>query len=1272
MIKSGHNLSISKYFYSYRDFFSILILTILFFFFFFLSYQRVTKFAEQIAIHQARTHFLKDKNIRLWASIHGGVYVPADNLTPPNPYLLHIPFRDIKRDDGTLLTLMNPAYIFRQISDQYKIEHGVINHITSLNPIRPENAPFEWERLALNNLNAPDKEFIEFTKVEGKPFLRFMKAFVTEKSCLKCHISQGYREGEIRGGISVTLPLEDLFSWRNENIKNQWSLLAFLWAAGTVLILLNSRKIAREKRLTLEVLDSLKKERDIFIAGPVMILKWRNCGNWPVERVSGNVSDILGYTEKEFLNGTVLYSSIIHNDDFERVENEVKRALNLKKKRFSHEPYRLTAKDGRIVWVLDYTSIEYNGQGDLVSFHGYLVDITSQKQYEEKLERNQYVLNQAQKIANFGVWTFDLERKEFSWSDETYRMFGLEQGESSFSENSFWSLVDPEDRNRVKESYYESIKKRQAFDVVCKFLINDSIVRYIHWRSETFYADDNKPLKSIGTFSDITERKEYEKVLNEINERLAFTISAANLGTWDWDIVTSEVIFNDIWAEMLGYKIEEIEFNLSTWEKLVHPDDMTEVMVILTDHLEGRTPIYRAEHRLRHKSGKWIWILDVGKVISWDREGKPLRALGIHLDITEMKEAKIALEENEHRLRSLINSTPDIICFKDGKGRWLEANSADIELFGLQDIDYHGKTDLELAQFTHPVSKGSFKTCKLSDDMTWEKKELLRTVEVIPRQDGTTSIYDVIKVPLFNPDGTRKGLVVLGRDITSLKETENELLETNKRLEKALDIAKEMAEKAREASHAKSVFLSNMSHELRTPLNAIIGYAQLLAQDTDADRDKLKGIEIIEQSAEHLLLIINDILDLSKIEAGKTTLTYTPFRLKEFLNGIVNIISLRTKDKGLDFIYEDSDNLPDLIEADEVRLRQVLLNLLSNAVKFTSSGFCALKVKCLVEAKEACLTFMVEDTGVGVSEDIQDKIFEPFHQAGDRLHHAEGTGLGLGISRDLVRLMGGELEVLSPLFESPVNNQGGGSRFYFTLHTPLISSIASCKLKERLKISGYTSEEGGGVSKKILIVDDNESNRKVVRDSLEATGFMVDEAQNGSYVMETCEKFKPDLVLMDIFMPGTDGLATAEVMKDSPGTANIPLIAMTASTSIFDNPKYASKKEYFNGVIVKPYDLHELLKMIAGLLRLSHLYSENDERQKCVSEKNIVFPPEEKLTELLEAVQLGDIMGTLQQVETLSFMDSGRYEIFASFIRELADDCRLMEIENFILSHSKE
>ena len=298
-----------------------------------------------------------------------------------------------------------------------------------------------------------------------------------------------------------------------------------------------------------------------------------------------------------------------------------------------------------------------------------------------------------------------------------------------------------------------------------------------------------------------------------------------------------------------------------------------------------------------------------------------------------------------------------------------------------------------------------------------------------------------------------------------------------------------------------------MSHELRTPLNGILGYAQIMQQDKSLDDLQHTGVNVIRQSGEHLLMLINDILDVAKIEAGKTSLCRSDIQLAQFIHIIVEMIRVKAEQKGLKFICDIAPDVPQWGRIDEKLLRQVLLNLLSNAIKFTDRGQVMLQVRVTPSAR---LRFEVRDTGSGIDVAELDTIFQPFEQVGDAQRRLGGTGLGLSISRQYVRRMGGDIQVESVL--------GQGSTFWFELEVPVVVAETATAMTRRI-VTGYQ-----GPRQIVLVVDDLAENRAMVADMLKPLGFEVVEAANGREALEIAQNLLPHLILMDIVMPEMDGL----------------------------------------------------------------------------------------------------------------------------------------------------
>ena len=449
-----------------------------------------------------------------------------------------------------------------------------------------------------------------------------------------------------------------------------------------------------------------------------------------------------------------------------------------------------------------------------------------------------------------------------------------------------------------------------------------------------------------------------------------------------------------------------------------------------------------------------------------------------------------------------------------------------------------------------------------------------------------------------------------------------------------LQLAKSAAESA---NKAKSDFLANMSHELRTPLNAILGYAQLLKRDPNLGEKQQKAAKTIDESGSHLLTLINDILDLSKIEAGKFEICLATVNLHSFLSGIADIIRIRAEDKALAFSCALSPGLPGMVLADGKRLRQVLINLLGNAIKFTDHGRVELAVDLASHGEsEVRIRFEVRDTGVGLEPDELASIFRPFEQVGEMERRAGGTGLGLAISRQLVALMGGAIEVRS---EPRV-----GSVFGFELSLTPDNSMP-VEAKALAPVSGYRGER-----RKILVVDDTAVNRAVLEDMLAGLGFTIYHAKNGREAIETIEAERPDLVLMDVRMPEMDGLEATRRVRAAQRISATPIVMLSAGATADEQDQ--SLAAGANGFLPKPIAEPALLKAIAEHLEIEWIQADDAGGDNTAMGDMPALAPEQ-LKELHLLAQAGNMRAIRDYADALVARDDN-FSTFARRLRQLA------------------
>ncbi|MEB3342599.1 ATP-binding protein [Okeania sp.] len=494
---------------------------------------------------------------------------------------------------------------------------------------------------------------------------------------------------------------------------------------------------------------------------------------------------------------------------------------------------------------------------------------------------------------------------------------------------------------------------------------------------------------------------------------------------------------------------------------------------------------------------------------------------------------------------------------------------------------------------------------------------------------------------------------------------------------------KKTKEAAETANEAKSEFLANMSHELRTPLNGILGYAQIMNNSQSWGEKEQKGIRVIAQCGSHLLTLIDDILDISKIEAQKLDLEPHDFHFPAFLQGVVEVIRIKAEQKRIELVYQADSNLPIGIIADEKRLRQVLINLLGNAVKFTDTGKVVFRVKNSPEQSSQSLElsenqtqvtpdsnshpsktikFTVQDTGVGIPEDKIETIFAPFEQVGAPAKKSQGTGLGLAISSQMVKLMGSEIKVKSQL--------GVGSTFSFAVKFPLsYDLVQSSSHLDGKQIIGY---EGG--EKTILVIDDRWENRSVLINLLKPLGFTTVEAENGSEGLAKIEQLKPDLVVTDLYMPTEDGFEMLKELRTSDELKDLRVIVSSASVSNID--RQYGLDAGGDDFLPKPVNAQELFKMLETHLEIEWKYSQIENLEissrspvlsTVIDKSQVLAPPVEELEILLDLVRRGNLQKLIEKAEQLQQLDS-KYTSFIEPILQWADNFQADEIEDFIMS----
>ena len=687
--------------------------------------------------------------------------------------------------------------------------------------------------------------------------------------------------------------------------------------------------------------------------------------------------------------------------------------------------------------------------------------------------------------------------------------------------------------------------------------------------------------------------REQNEYLDHQNTRLSNLIKGTNAGTWEWDMVTNEVLINERWIDMLGYTLEEVApFNLSKFLELVHPEDRTSLNDNLAPIYNKETDLLESKFRMKHKNNGWIWVNSIAKVSQRDCESRASMMSGIHIDITE---AVMSAEKIHERLieTELIADFTSELLIKDSRDLMKVIYRLIDKVCSIKEHVYW-----DVSFFEHEEENGSLahynnykvllpKQIKNGDMSIYPSfyealrgEKALTVFSKYSRDKLSTSEADWMTSNGFNctvvcplqVDGVLKGYLafeaICGEFEIDHDESHfykilvNAISEAMKKdaYEKGLIESKELADAA---NIAKSQFLANMSHEIRTPLNGILGYLHLIS-DSEALLEAKKYCDTAQKVTNSMMQLIDDILDFSKIEAGKLKIVHEYFDVRERFNEVLDMYRYEALNKKVTLEMIIRDEVPNYILMDTTRLKQIVSNLINNAIKFSNKGEIMIEVG-YDDAATPRLIIKISDDGIGISEEQFNAVFEPFNQ-GDNSSRRKfgGTGLGLAIVKKLVEMLGGTIEIKSIL--------DVGTEFLIVIPVEVIyeetsGSMISKPDKEPLEAYGI----------RILIVDDNEINQMVVQKVMEKKGFICDVAADGKAAIEAVKSVDYDCVFMDVQMPIMDGYEATEIIRNIPSKSRTYIVAMTANAMEGDREKclQAGMDDY----ISKPLDYNLMAEL---------------------------------------------------------------------------------------------
>ena len=876
----------------------------------------------------------------------------------------------------------------------------------------------------------------------------------------------------------------------------------------------------------------------------------------------------------------------------------------------SREEFIMDEK-GEKRWLLTSKLPLRDRNDQIIGLVGIAHDITVRKQAEDAIRENERFLKETQIIAELGTYTMDITSGKWKSSEVLDTIFGID-GEYDRSVEGWGSIIHPEWQKIMTDYFIQVVMgTKSKFDKEYKIIRRtDNSERWVHGIGEIKFNEKNQPITMVGTIKDITEKKQAEKVtevLYEISKAIYSTVSINELFQSIHNLLSSIIPADNLFIALLTkngkalsfpYAKDEFDKNLEDWTDMdlfnsqsltVEVLDTEQSLLLNVVQLQerystGRNKVWGTEPKcwlgiplmLRENAIGVMVVQDYHNGYAYNvKDVAILEMAATQIAIAiERKQSEESLLKSEERFRSVTKSANDAIITSDSMGIIIDWNKGAEKIFGYQEEEIVGRylTKIMPQHYVEQHSTGLERMSRSGD-----KHIIGKTVEVHGLHKNGNQFPIEISISQWETD-SGKFFTAIIRNITERKKAEEEfkrigedLQETNSFLEEATARANHLAEQAEMASIAKSEFLANMSHEIRTPMNGVIGMTGLLL-DTDLNDEQRRYAVIVRASGESLLCLINDILDFSKIEAKKLDLETIDFDLSILLDDFASALAMRSAEKGLELLCTADPVVPTLLRGDPGRLRQILTNLVGNAIKFTESGEVAVRVSLMVNNEnDVLLNFSVRDTGIGIPKDKIGLLFGKFSQVdASTTRKYGGTGLGLAISKQLAELMGGDAGVKS--------EEGKGSDFWFTVRFG----------KQEVGKQGEIIPPANLRDLRVLIVDDNATNREILNTRLTSWGMRPSEAEDGPSALKLLyrsldenDPFK--ISVIDMQMPEMDGEELGRIIK---GDKRISDTRMILLTSLGSHGKSRHYKEIgFAAFATKPIRHQELKSILSMVIK---------------------------------------------------------------------------------------
>ena len=918
------------------------------------------------------------------------------------------------------------------------------------------------------------------------------------------------------------------------------------------------------KRTQEALTESERKYREIF--DNLTDVFYRADSDGRIIVVSPSVKDLFGYEPDEVI-GQQLADYYFNPEDRQRFLC----AIHDNGGQITGFSARLRRKNGSGVWISTSARTIRDASGDFVAIEGIARDVTNEHNGRLALEEIEARLTDAQRIARIGSWERDIHGDTLWWSHEVYRIFGLDPLAIQPSYEVITSAIHPDDREGALSAINRSREQGRTLDLDHRIVAPNGDIRWVRQQAEVILDSAGNPAVLRGTIHDVTIRKQAEEKIRELNADLEGRVDERTK-----ELAASEQRFKDFAETGADWFWETGPENQITWFSLNAP--CTRAMLGmrrweigddapgLTDWTEFRS--YMIKHEafqdlevaIRGVNEVPTWLSISGRPLFGD-DGRYLGHRGVTRDVTEKRGVELALSAQRKLFDQLITTTSQGYWYIDLEGGTLDVNPAMCEILGRPRDEVIGRSILE---FVDAANQRIF-----AEQLDLRRLGIHGAYEIeLQRADGASVACINNPTQIVSPSGQRVGSIGLFTDISGIKQIQASLEEANL--------------VARNASQAKTEFLSSMSHELRTPLNAILGFGQLLELDTSYPLvdDQIDSVRQILKSGTYLLGLIEEVLDLAKIEGGNTDLSIEDVAIASIVADCIEV--LRPLASNADIGIENRvDAASDLwVLADRTRLKQVLLNLLSNAIKYNAPGGQVTISNTMFDRRHAGTVpanmhrVMVTDTGLGIPEQSRAAVFQPFERLGREVGEIEGTGIGLSISRRLVDLMGGIID-----FES---QEGRGTTFWVDLPVSMTRTRVSLTDTDDTKRNLAANDQAAASSHTVLYIEDNPANLRLMeRIVRHVPNFTLMSTHTAELGLEMARRHRPEVVILDINLPGMDGFEALARLRRYEETRDIPVIALSANAMPSTIQKGLAAG--FRNYLTKPINVSELLEALSSL-----------------------------------------------------------------------------------------